>query len=241
MFLSTVPFIGLWALAMWLLPSASLPLVLIVLFAISTYLAFTPTVIVVGDDGVSIGWLGRTRFFAFADLQDVRKQRVGIFGSRHDRVTLLLAGGTPVEVAFGLINGPSTEFIDVVQKGIAGAVRTATRHPVPVAPWTVGGPTATWLPELERSWLGGSYRDGAIDGTTPWDIVEHPLAHPLDRAVAAYLLARSSSDHTEQFMKLAHSTAEPHLQALLRALARGETAAARGYLGKLAARRSVYG
>lgn len=195
------------------------------------YLRLAPTHVIVGDDGVAIRWLRRTRFIPYGELRSVRKLNVGAGLGRHLLVTLSVVNSSDVQFAFEPQSGIGEEACASIR---ARAKRAAGRTPPPTLPPGMNSAHDD-LRRLQHAHPGSPYRLQGVSMRDCWKVLEHPSAEPADRGAAACAVAgRCGDDGHERFARLARSTAEPTLRRLLLSLARRDSDGARDAFDRLA-------
>jgi hypothetical protein len=172
---------------------------------------FWPTTIDVGADGVLFRWLGRERYVAHANIEDVQV----IWHGKYKRVVLRLRGGE--EVAFPM-SGPSSDADDATL--LAARLRDAIE-----ARQRVGNATAAlvrghhghaaWIAALRKP-DAASLRTQAPLKDDYWRVLEDVSSEPLTRAAAAIALGKDLSDaERARLARAQQSIAAPKLRVVL--------------------------
>lgn len=172
-----------------------------------------PQRVSVGDDGVSLRWLGRRRFIPFRKIIAVSRTPLGL--------TLIVDGGRLTEIRLApneAAVGPERDLlIERVSAGIA-ATKTGSRADEEALLARGDRDLDGWLRELHAIGTEDSagYRGLAIPRERLWEIVENPAADPSAREGAAIAL-HASLDASERARLgvLAQSTAAPRLRVAL--------------------------
>lgn len=170
----------------------------------------------VGDDGVSLTWLGHRRFMPFRRILAATASPFGI--------DLVLDGGRVVEVRLTQQEGRMPpERALLLERIKAGVARHQELTPAEEESLLArrGRDLETWLGELRA--LGeettAGYRGLAVPRDRLWAIVESPSADPSAREGAALALHASLDESGRaRLASLAHTSASPRLRVALDAV-----------------------
>jgi hypothetical protein len=195
---------------------------IMLLLAYAFTMAFAPTTVSIGTDGLVTRWLGRTRYIAFSEVRDVERYDEYIATKRQRGVRLTLRSGEVVRLATGQTDVGLTEAARLAARiEEARAARAAgAAHP---ADLLVRGDRTPldWVLALRRLGAGAfDLRTPAIPHDTLLGVVEDSAAPAIDRASAA--VAAMASDDLEVHRRVrvaAATTASPKLRVALELIA----------------------
>lgn len=205
-------------------------------------LAFAPTTVRIGTDGVVTRWLGRTRFIEHARIQSAKTYDEYIATKRQRGVRLVLTGGEEVRLPTGQMDVGEAEAARLAQRieeareahrrgATGGAADVLARGDRDVA---------GWVKALRGIGAGAaSLRSPAVPRDVLLRIVEDSRAAPLDRASAAVAAIESGDADVKKRVRIAsEATASPELRvALDRIVAADDEAAIAEALEELSAGR----
>jgi hypothetical protein len=205
------------------LEGASVALALVGLLAAYTFtLAFAPTLVRVGTDGVLTRWLGRERFHPFATITEAAFYH-DIQGTKHHYgVRLTLHNGAIVSIPTGQTDVGVAEAQRLAQR--IDEARAAREHGASIA---AGRPRdlllrgrqslASWVTELRRMGAGvHDHRHPAVPVEVLLRVVEDTTASAAERASAAVAVVSSADPEAKQRVRVAaDAVASPKLRASL--------------------------
>lgn len=184
-----------------------------VLYLVALLPIVLPQRVNVGDDGVSLRWLGRRRFIPFRKIIAVSRTPLGL--------TLVLDGGRLTEILLAPNEAAVPPERDLLIERISAGVgleKTLSRADEEAILGRGGRDLDTWVRELQALGTEDSagYRGLAIPRERLWEIVENPAAEPSAREGAAIAL-HAALDESERARLgvLAQSTAAPRLRVAL--------------------------
>jgi hypothetical protein len=176
--------------------------------------------ITVGIDGVLVRGAGKTRFFPYAGVDDVREQAGSILVSCDGRVvlrlqlhdadtaraaTLVQRFKDAMERAARARSEGAERVMDMARASPRSSSRLASRK---LASAAVGG---------------GDYRQAAVTHEQLWELVEGPTADATSRAVAARALASEGKDEARARVRVAADRcADPGVRVALARIAADE-------------------
>ena len=183
------------------------------LYLVALFPVVLPQRVNVGDDGVSLRWLGRRRFIPFRKIIAVSRTPLGL--------TLVLDGGGLTEILLAPNEAAVPPERDLLIERISAGVgleKTLTRVDEEALLARGSRDLDTWVRELQAIGTEDSagYRGLAIPRERLWEIVENPAADPSAREGAAIALHASLDDSERARLGvLAQSTAAPRLRVAL--------------------------
>ena len=186
-------------------------------------LAFAPTTVRVGTDGVFTRWLGRKRFIPHSEI-DIVVSYDWVRGTKRQRgVRLVLKSGERVHLPTGQRDIAITEAAQLerridearaaYQRGAAGGTTDVLAR---------GDRTvADWIRHLRGVGAGAvGLRTPAIPSDVFLRVVEDSKAAPIDRASAAVAAIASGGDDVKQRVRIAaDTTVSPKLRVALERIA----------------------
>ncbi len=198
-------------------------------------LCLVRSTVTVTADGLTLSWLGRRRWLAFARVSGVETATLEPIqeemGARNvDRsipcVWIQLVGGRRIPLVFNGLDG-AVGLRDAFVDAVAGARRAGTnaddaaRTAVTASLLARGSDTIdAWAARLEAlAGSRGSYRDVALSEEALWQVFENPTVAPRVRSAAAVIL-RKTLDVVgrERFRLAAETSGAPGLRGALEAL-----------------------
>ncbi len=173
----------------------------------------------VGADGIVLTWLGRKRFLAYGEIEDVQR-------SRREGVCVKLKGAEEVIVHVGgdaaaIIQERIREAMEAQRRGQAAADAPLLRRGKRGA--------AEWIAALRAIGTGANLdmRTAPMPRERLFRIVEDPTASPADRAAAAITIgANLDAAGRSRLSAAAEATVAPRLRVVLEEAAKGEDDAA---------------
>jgi len=188
-----------------------------------------PASIYVGADGVLTTWLGRKRFYWYADIAGIQRAPHGVRIWQHSGDVVVI----PVKLEDGMgspvFGGGAPGHLDALVARIqaAHAAAVAGKRPVDVVALVArGGRTAVDWVRAVRSLLGGDatdYRSNAIPEENLWRVAEDATAEETARVGAAVALrTRLDGDGRARLLRVAEASASPRVRVALRAAASAE-------------------
>ncbi len=192
-------------------PALVTPLFMVAFFVV----LFWRTTIDVGADGVLYRWLGRERYVAHDEIEDVEVTVHGFGRNKRNVVVLRLRGGEEVLLPTGapMFDGDNASLL-------ASRIRDArdARQRAGLAPAAlVRGPQshAAWIAALRKP-DSASLRTQAPLKDDYWRVLEDVSAEPVTRAAAAIALGKDLSEAERARLARAQKTiAAPKLRVVL--------------------------
>ncbi len=188
-------------------------------------LAFAPTKVRVGTDGVVTRWLGRERFIAWASVSDVETYDERVGTKQQHGVKLTLTNGEVVRLPTGQTTIGTTEAARLAER-IAEARAAGSTGAAASATLVRRGRTAQdWLRALRAAGEGAQdLRSPAVPREVLLRVVEDAGASEGARVGAAIaVVENASADEKERVRIAASATASPKLRVALDRIATGET------------------
>lgn len=187
-------------------------------------LAFAPTTVRIGTDGLVMQWLGRPRFLSYTELSRVERFRE-LKGSKEQRgVRLHLRSGEVVVLPTGQTDLGDVEAARLAERIEESRLTHAARSAGPSASSLIRGEGTAleWVRTLRRIGEGAfTARTSALPPETLLDLVEDSSAPSGQRASAAVaVLASTRTEARHRIRVAAQTTAEPNLRVALERIER---------------------
>ena len=201
--------------------AAAGPFVGILLVMMLTYvfgLAFTPTKVRVGTDGIVTRWLGRERFLPFSSVRSFATYDEIIGTKRQHGVKGITESGEQIRLPTGQTDLGAAEAARL-QKRISEAREAGTAGNAAVTSLLRGGRSArAWLDALRAAGREGGqgHRVPAVPHETLLRVVEDASADATARVSAAIAALAADDDTTKQRVRVAAEvSASPKLRVAL--------------------------
>jgi len=192
-------------------------MVLLMVGSVLVYLALRRRKAEVGSEAIRIRWPFYERTLRYADVR-----RAAPEGRK--RVVLTTTGGETIELSVGYLDSAMPrDVLERLWKAIASGAEEGSRGTEREMLARSGRSTEEWRTALRELGSPGSYRRSTLSPDRLWAIAENPGIEPEVRAGAIVSLAGSTPDVTvrDRFRRIATTTVDPHLNALLEDLANG--------------------
>ncbi|CAN5618091.1 hypothetical protein BH09MYX1_BH09MYX1_13890 [soil metagenome] len=205
---------------------AGAPVVALLIMMFLTYvfgLAFTPTKVRIGTDGIVTRWLGRERFIPFSQVRAHATYDEVIGTKRQRGVKLTLADGEIVKLPTGQTDAGTSEAVRL-EKRITDAHGAGRTGGAAAATLLRGNRSAReWVRALRGAGEGaGTLRTAAVPLDVLLRVVEDANADETARVGAAIAVASSTDEDVKTRVRIAaEASASPKLRV---ALARATTA-----------------
>jgi hypothetical protein len=207
--------------------SATTPWFFLILALPFLILAYTPTRIAVGSDGVRATWLGIGRFIPYREIRRVGMDHEGVYLELEDDRTLHIRtvwpnrGGNFLNAIF---ESQRESLAERIEQGRAALLAGGAEHASALLQ-RASKPLAHWLRDLRALGAGAnaSFRQAAVPEERLWRIVETAGAEGIDRVGAAIALSAQEGTETRARIRIAaEATASPTARAALEAVASGD-------------------
>lgn len=222
--LVTLPAVGVGVAAIlataFILQKQAGPFIFAIIAAMLGYmlgLAFAPTTVRVGTDGIATRWLWRDRFIPFSSIARAEKYDMIIGTKRQLGVRLALMGGEEVRLPTG-----QTDIGEVEASRLLTRIEEAreARHAGNVSPELLARgarDVAGWVRALRALGEGAhNLRASALPLDALLQLVEDASAREVDRASAAVAALASHGDEAARRVRVAaETTASPKLRVAL--------------------------
>lgn len=216
------------------LDDATIALALVGLLTSWTFtLAFAPTLVRVGTDGVLTRWLGRERFHSFASIAEAAFYH-DIQGTKHQYgVRLTLVDGSTVAIPTGQTDVGVAEAKRLAQRITEARSARASSARASIAAGRprdllLRGATSLveWVAQLRRMGAGvHDHRHPAVPVEVLLRVVEDTSASASERASAAVAVVSSADPEAKERVRIAaDAVASPKLKASLVRIAQGAEA-----------------
>jgi len=190
-------------------------------------LAFSPTTVRVGTDGVMTQWLGRERFVPYASVASVETHKMWIGGKEQQGVVLSLSHGEVVRLPTGQTDIGESDAARLARRIEEARAARSTADAASTGPALArrGRRPLEWVTALRRVGAGANadIRTAAVPLDALVQLVEDASAAPVERASAAVAaLPYADSDARRRIRVAAEATASPKLRIALDRLGRGD-------------------
>ncbi|HEX7601540.1 MAG TPA: hypothetical protein VF316_08045, partial [Polyangiaceae bacterium] len=218
-----MPLFVAWQVGHWI--SGPVALAIFVVALALTAAAFAPSKLDVGADGITLRWLGTTRYVAFADVVSARERTV--YGAH--ALDLELRSGKTLRILVQPIQkrNPAPGIFARVREAMALASGEPASSEAILLDQGTRSPRE-WLLELRALGMGAkaSHRSAAVNPESLWRLVDDPKADAKARIAAAVVLgARKEPELGERLRIATASTADPTLKSAFDAAMREDDAA----------------
>lgn len=188
-------------------------------------IAFAPTKVRVGTDGVVSSWLGREQFHSFADIERAERYEEYIGTKLQHGVRLILKAAEAVRLPTGQTDIGRSNASALLERIEEARAARRQGHVATTSDLLVRGTrsVAEWIAILRKVGSGThDFRTNAVPLDTLLDVVENPAAPPSQRAGAAVAAANDPSAR-ERIRIAAEATASPKLRVALDRIADEKT------------------
>lgn len=188
------------------------------LVAYSLAVAYLPTSIRIGTDGIFTSWLGQKRFIAHSDIEIASIYDESISSTRQHGVKLVLKSGKVVRIPTGQTDIGADDARQLCHRLYQALYARTDGAAAPAAIAQGGRSLHDWIRDLRSLGAGAiGHRTQAMPLDALLRIVEDSRASARDRVVAALAAMSSGEDpDIERRVRVAaEASAAPHLRALL--------------------------
>ena len=208
-------------------PHAGGPVVFGMVALLITYvfsIAFAPTHVRIGTDGIVWRWLGRERFLPFSEIERAEKYEEIIGTKLQMGVRVTRRGGEIVRLPTGQTDIARSEAAALLERIDEARQARRAGHVATTDLLVRGARTISeWMEALRKVGAGvHTLRSNALPIDTLLDVVENPAAPPSQRAGAA-VAAASDPSARARIRIAAETTASPKLRIALDRIAEEST------------------
>lgn len=187
--------------------------------------AFAPTRVRIGTDGVVSRWLGRERFMAFSEIERVERYEEYIGTKLQHGVKLFLEAARIIRLPTGQTDIGRADAAALLERINEAAAARKAGHVATTSDLLLRGERSVheWLAVLRKVGSGAhDFRSNAVPVETLLEVVENPAAPPTQRAGAA-IAAFTHPSARERIRIASEATASPKLRVAFGRIADGAT------------------